>query len=234
MNLSIIIPTFNESAKIAKLITNLLSNCEEALAEIIISDGDSTDDTVAQAKNAGAIAVTSPEKGRGNQMNYGASFANGDILYFIHADSCPPASFAQDIEIAVQNGYGLGRYRTQFDSSKWYLKLNSFFTRFDLFMCYGGDQTLFVSRELFNKIGGFCKDMQIMEEFDFVNRARKNGKYKIFGKAALISARKYDSNSWLRVQLANSKMVRMYKKGANQQDMIDTYKRMLHYRKNSF
>ena len=39
-------------------------------------------------------------------------------------------------------------------------------------------------------------------------------------KATLISARKYDENSWLTVQLANLKIVRMYKKGASQMDMV--------------
>jgi hypothetical protein len=50
----------------------------------------------------------------------------------------------------------------------------------------------------------------------------------------LISARKYETNSWLQVQLANFKVVRMYKKGASQKDILNTYTKLLKYRKNSF
>ncbi len=73
-----------------------------------------------------------------------------------------------------------------------------------------------------------------MEEYEFCVRARKYGKYKILEGETLVSARKYDTNSWLRVQLANSKIVRMYKKGASQQEILNTYKHMLSYRKNAF
>jgi GT2 family glycosyltransferase len=76
--------------------------------------------------------------------------------------------------------------------------------------------------------------MKIMEDYDFCERARKLGRYKIIPKAALISARKYETNSWLQVQLANARVVSMYKKGASQQEMLETYKRMLSYRKNAF
>ena len=51
---------------------------------------------------------------------------------------------------------------------------------------------------------------------------------------ALVSARKYDTNSWLTIQRAHVKIVRMYKKGASQPDMIETYEKLLSYRKNAF
>jgi hypothetical protein len=73
-----------------------------------------------------------------------------------------------------------------------------------------------------------------MEEYEFCRRARKRAKYKIMKGAVLVSARKYDTNTWLKVQLANLKVVRMFKKGASQQEMVQKYQNMLHYRKNAF
>ncbi|MEJ7680558.1 MAG: hypothetical protein WKG06_22435 [Segetibacter sp.] len=163
-------------------------------------------------------------------MNFGASISAGDILYFIHADTFPPSSYVSDINNAIYKGYEIGRYRTKFDSPKSILKINAFFTCFDWFICYGGDQTLFITRKLFMKINGFNDDMRIMEDYDIVKRAKQLAKYKIFSKAALISARKYDANSWRKVQSANSTIVKMYKKGATQEDMINKYKQMLIYR----
>lgn len=230
MQLSIIIPAYNESVNIARLINHLKKNAEDSVAEIIVVDGGSTDNTIKIADESGAKAVLSPKKGRAAQMNCGAGIATGDIFYFVHADVLPPDSFVADIKEAIESQYDFGRYFMKFDSKKWYLRINEFFTRFDFFVCYGGDQTLFITRKLFEETGGFNNEMLIMEDFEFVKRARERGRFRIFNKGALISARKYETNSWWRVQMANKKIVSMYKRGADQQDMVNKYKEMLDYR----
>lgn len=64
-------------------------------------------------------------------MNYGASIAIGDVLYFVHADTFPPQNFVPDILSAITNGYDLGRYTTKFISNKSLLRINEWLTRFD-------------------------------------------------------------------------------------------------------
>jgi rSAM/selenodomain-associated transferase 2 len=225
--ISIIVPTLNEEAALSKLIPYLQACCLYKDIEIIIADGGSTDNTQAVAESCGAKLVISPVKGRAAQMNAGARRASYNILYFVHADTVPPKTFFSDIIAAVQKGCEAGRYRTKFDSNKWLLKFNAFFTRFDWFICYGGDQTLFVTQSLFNKTVGYNEELLIMEEYDFVKRARALARYKIFSKAALVSARKYDVNSWWQVQRANATIVRLYKKGVPQKELVEKYKSML-------
>lgn len=194
--ISIIIPTLNEADTVQYLIEYLQEHGGDLLWEIIVSDGGSTDDTANLALQCGAKVFRSPEKGRAAQMNYGAAHATGDVFYFIHADTFPPVSFVHDILEAVEAGYSFGRYRTKFNSNSKILLLNAWFTRFDLLICYGGDQTLFMAKELFEKLKGFNGQMRIMEDYDIVVRAKAlDGKYKIFKKTALISARKYETNS---------------------------------------
>ncbi len=229
MTISIIIPTYNEEQNIETLVHHLQKYTYGKVAEIIVSDGGSTDATVVLAKAAGAKAVISPAKGRARQMNFGASMASGDIFYFIHADTFPPQTFVSDILEAVEKGYELGRYTTKFISNKPILRINEWFTHFDFFICMGGDQTLFVKRNLFESLGGFNNEMKLMEEYEFCGRARKWGRYKIMKGAALVSARKYVKNSWLQVQKANYKIVQLHKKGATQQTIVETYKRMLNW-----
>lgn len=230
-SISIIIPTLNESDNIKKLIRFLIDHGGQYVKEIIVADGGSKDETIALATEAGARVIISPVKGRAGQMNSGASEATGDVFYFVHADTLPPVSFATDIQKAVDDGYAFGRYQTKFDSPMKILLFNAWFTRFDLFICYGGDQTMFMQKELFQKIGGFNSQMRIMEDYDIVVRAKEqNVRYKVFKKATLVSARKYDTNSWLQVQTANYTIIRMYKKGASQDDMVTTYKNLLNYR----
>jgi len=228
--ITIIIPTYNEAESITCLINYLKKNSNNKVKEIIVSDGGSTDKTLEVAQQTSVKAVLSPKKGRASQMNYGASIASGEVLYFIHADTFPPPTFVQDIEQALADGYELGRYRTRFNSNKTILRINAFFTRFDWFICYGGDQTLYITDKLFKEIGGFKEDMLIMEDYEIVERARKKRKYKIFSKAALVSARKYDTNRWLTVQQANRTIVKMYNKGASQVEMMEKYQGMLVYR----
>ncbi len=226
-NITIIIPTYNEAESIGRLVLFLKNYGGEWLNEIIVCDGGSIDETTGIAGAAGAVAHVSPKNGRAAQMNYGASLATGDILYFVHADTFPPESFAADIIQAVEKGFDCGRYRTEFNSKKWLLKINAWFTRFDWFICNGGDQTFFITKKLFDELQGYNSDMLIMEEYDLTERAKKKGRYKIFRNTALVSARKYAGRSWWQVLMANKMAVSMYKEGASQEAIAIQYKKML-------
>lgn len=225
--ISIIIPIFNEEKNLNKLIPYLQNCCKGYDAEIIISDCGSIDKSVETAKALNVKVVISSCKGRSTQMNCGAATATYNIFYFVHADSIPPPSFCADILAAVNNGYALGRYQTRFEGDNWLLKFNAFFTRFDWFMCYGGDQTLFITKLLFSKLNGYQESLLMMEEYDLVERAKQLARYKIFSKAAIVSTRKYQANSWFKVQRANYKTVRLYKKGLSQPELVAQYKKEL-------
>ncbi|MEC4004374.1 TIGR04283 family arsenosugar biosynthesis glycosyltransferase [Flavobacterium sp. SUN052] len=234
MILSIIIPTYNEALIIKNTIEYLHNNLLSKDYEIIVSDGGSTDETLNIAKNLGAKVLLSPVKGRAGQMNYGVKNSIGSVFLFLHADSLPTPSFYDAIQNAIQNNFNCGSFRTKFDSKSALLKINSFFTRFNYLFFRGGDQGIFVTQDLWNKIGTFKEEMFIMEDYDYIQRLWQSGNFKLIPKATIISARKYHENSWLTVQLANLKIVRMYKNGASQMDMVNKYKELLSYRKNAF
>lgn len=234
MHLSIVIPTYNEADNIEETIRHLQLGLKDKPGEIIVSDGGSDDDTLEKAQSLGVNTYSSPVKGRAGQMNYGVSQASGDVLYFVHADSQPPLSFYEDIKNALSENHNCGGYRFKFDSNKWIFILNNFLTHINWIYCRGGDQSIFCTKDLFMNVGQFREEMLIMEDYDFLKKIRKKGNFKLIPKSTLVSARKYLANSWLKVMRANIKVVSMYRKGATQQELLETYRKMLDYRKNAF
>src|SRR5258708_11639597 len=101
MQLSIIIPVFNE----APLIRPFLSNLRERTrgAEIIVVDGASTDGTDQLAQGFCDQVIRSGECSRAKQMNIGAHAAGGDILWFLHADAEVPLKSLNEIGRIMRN-----------------------------------------------------------------------------------------------------------------------------------
>ena len=231
MQISVIIPTYNEETVISALIRHLLAEPSGDLREVLVIDGGSTDQTVTLARKAGAQVHTCVQKGRAQQMNLGAALALGNVLYFVHADTRPPSGYVADIQQSLRAGYSIGSYRSRFCSTHPMLKLNSYFSRFDRFTCRGGDQTLFVARSLFNEVGGYDDYYVVMEDFDFIRRVRRRARFQVMPRDAYVSARKYEDNSYGRVTLANFIVFTMFRLGFSPQTLLSTYKRMVRYPK---
>ena len=179
MMISIIIPVLNEEENLRKLIPTIFQNSTGNQFEIIVVDGGSTDDSALIAKCLGAKVIQSPERSRAAQMNLGAQNATGGIFYFVHADTIIHPDFETDIIQAVSSGIDAGCYRYQFDSSSFLLKMNAWFTRFNGILAGGGDQTLFVRREVFESLGGYEEYYTIMEDFELVGRIKKKYNFRI-------------------------------------------------------
>lgn len=229
MKVSIIIPTLNEAENIGKAVERLKAGSQGLHCDLIVVDGGSDDHTRAIASEAGAKVLQTPP-GRALQMNHGVEHSNGELLYFVHGDTLPPVDYLDKILKAVEEGYPVGCFRFRFDSDSWLLKVNAYFTRFNQIWCRGGDQSLFITREAFTSLGGYRNDYRIMEDYDLIIRARKQYPFKVIPDDVIVSARKYETNSYLRVQAANFVVFNMFRLGYSQEAMAKTYKRLLNYR----
>ncbi len=227
MTLSVIIPTLNEADHIGQLIYDIKRYGGPHLTDLLVVDGGSTDATVARAQQAGARVVRSVLPGRASQMNYGASLTAGEVLYFVHADVKIHPDFVADIARAVADGNDAGCYRFKFASEHPMLKLNSYGTRFAGLMSRGGDQTLFITRSLFDRLNGFHERYVVMEDFDIISRIRAVARFCIIPKDVIVSARKYETNSWLRVQVANLTAFSLFFMDVSPVRIAKTYRKML-------
>ena len=228
MKLSVIIPTKDEARNLPELLPLLRRELSGHPHEIIVVDAGSQDGTLETARQYGAtLAVQAPKPGRATQQNHGAALATGDTLYFVHADTRPPAGFHADIADSLAQGFEAGCYRSSYDTRNPFMKFNAWLTRFDLLFLRGGDQSIFVKRTRFHELGGFRPDYLIMEDFEFLKRLREAVAFRVIPKDILISARKYNHNSYVRVNLANILVVTMYRFGASQQRLVETYRSWL-------
>lgn len=227
MRISVIIPVLNEAARIESLVACLLENGATQVLEVLVVDAGSTDETRLLATRAGGRVLQCPVCSRAAQMNFGVAEARGDVLYFVHADTLPPVTFAADIEHALAQGYEMGCYRYRFDSPRLLLRFNAWFNRFHWLWCQGGDKTFFIRKELFLQEGGYDERHVIMEEYDFLRRTMPRHRLCIIPKYAVVSARKYDRNGWLRVQLANMLVFNLWRIGMAPQRLKRIYKSML-------
>ena len=226
--ISVIIPTYNEEAQIKATIQKLWQYDENNLIkEIIVADGGSTDKTITIAQKEGVKIVISPKKGRAAQMNYGASFATGEILYFLHADTIPPRNFTRDIANAMAQGFCAGCFMLSFDYNHWFLKANCWFTRFDIDAIRFGDQSLFVTKDAFLKAGSFCEKHMVLEDQHLIKRLKKLVAFTIIKRPVITSSRKYLEKGIYKTQGIFFIIYFMYRLGYSQQKLVSTYKKLI-------
>ena len=199
-HISIIVPIFNEEARIKSLNSHLQSHAAEYdELEILIVDGGSTDESRATALDAGLTVVSSP-KGRAVQMNRGAALSKADILYFLHVDTLPPMHFDTSIQSAVRKGDKAGCFRLRFDTDNRFLQFFAWFSRFNHQICRGGDQSLFITKQFFYELGGFDESYSIYEDSEFISRIYKEAAFKILPETVITSARRYEDHGTVALQ----------------------------------
>jgi len=224
--ISIIIPILNEAKTIGDLLEYLIQNSSpQNISEIIIVDGGSSDgsiecvssfisNTKASKTNESlsgnqrksvldespGLVLLQSAKGRAKQMNSGAQSATGDILYFLHADSFPPKQFDQYIIAEFQRGNSAGCFKMKFDHAHWWLVLAGWLTQFHWRACRGGDQSQFISKQLFKELGGFDEQFIIYEDNDLINKLYARNDFVVIQKWITTSARRYETQGIWKLQ----------------------------------
>ena len=227
MRISIIIPTLNEEKRIQGLVNHLREDPSSNLVkEIVVVDGNSRDNTVAMATEVGVRVIQCKQSSRSVQMNLGASHARADILYFLHADTIPPQWYARDICQSVEDGNVAGCFRLKFDLDHWLLNMSGWCTRFKSPHLRFGDQSLFVTKQVFDTLQGFSEDLRLFEDQELVKRCIKQGPFRVMSNHVITSSRKYRKNGVMRLQLVYGWIFLLYTLGFSQEVLMQTYKQL--------
>jgi rSAM/selenodomain-associated transferase 2 len=246
--LSIIIPVRRDAEELGRLLVRLPPQPDVQLIVTATSDGDETipsqDASLTSIENArpDVIWVWGPA-GRGVQLNAGAARAEGRWLWFVHADSAPPATFTEvfreiegrDAGAAVRaagtgaapNGAIVGgSFRFALDSARWQARVweRGVALRVALFGLPYGDQGIFVRRDVFQRMDGF-RPFPLMEDVEFVGRLKREGRIEHLRIEMVTSARRWEREGWWRRTRGNLGLLALYYVGVSPERLARRYKK---------
>ena len=168
--LTVVIPALNEAARLPRLL-GVLQPWRGQGVEVVLVDGGSADDTPVLAEPL-VDQLLLAQRGRARQMNVGATAARAPLLWFVHADSD-----INDHHLRALQGLPEGPLWGRFDvrlAGHWLLPLvaGAMNLRSRLTGIATGDQAIFVSRSLFDGMGGF-PEQPLMEDIALSARLRR-------------------------------------------------------------
>ncbi len=202
--ISLIVPCWKESKAVAELAKEW-ATFPGVLETILVGvNEDETFEDLAEIENVRFCTVAKPA--RGPQMNLGASLATGDVLLFHHADSLLTRAQTSALARAMsRRDFVGGAFYRKFDERHphllWLEKWERLHCR--LFGTLYGDQSIFVRREMFSRLGGFAS-IPLMEDVEFSRRLRRSGAIVMLDPPMKTSPRRHmDQGAW-KVTLQNA------------------------------
>jgi rSAM/selenodomain-associated transferase 2 len=220
MKISVVVPTLDEESAIAATLAST-----QGADEVVVVDGGSRDATAALAAAYGARVVVPGVRGRGLQLEHGARLAGGDILLFLHADTVLPDGFADSIRAALASqGASWGRFDVRFDRAGRLLRLIAWLIsrRSRLTRSATGDQAIFVTRELFERVGGF-RERLLFEDVDLCRRLRRMAPMGIPSGHVVTSSRRWRSGGVWRTTLRMWTLKLLYLSGVPAERLMAFY-----------
>ena len=192
--ISIVIPALNEERALPATLAGL--GRMEGEFEIIVVDGGSSDATPKIAREQGVRLLIAP-RGRGSQLGAGAAAANGDVLWFLHADTLAPVEAARKIQLVLEDpAIAGGNFALRFDGldagSRFLTRAYPYLRKLGL--CYG-DSGFFVRRQSYLATGGF-REYPVFEDLDLMRRLKRRGGFVHLDCALLTSARRWRGRSF--------------------------------------
>jgi rSAM/selenodomain-associated transferase 2 len=218
VRIAVVIPTLNEGATVAQAIDQLARALGDH--EVIVVDGGSTDGTAAAAASGGAAVVVQPGP-RAIAMNAGAARASAYALLFLHADTTLPAGAGAAIRATLAESDG-GAFTVQHDLRPLPFRLAASAYR-PFHRGVYGDQAIFVSRAAFERIGGY-QPLPIMEDYDFVQRLRRDGRFEVLPLCVTTSARRQRGQGELRTFLRVASIKALYRLGVSPRWLAALYR----------
>ena len=221
--LAALLPTLNAAGSLPRSLAALVG----AVAEVVVADGGSSDDTRALAEAAGARVVAAP-RGRGSQLAAGAAVLRAPWMLVLHADTIPGPGWREAAEAFIADPANADRaahFRFALDDAApqarrleaavaWRCRV--------LALPYG-DQGLLIRRGFYESLGGF-RPIPLMEDVDLVRRI---GRARLAGLEVpfVTSAERWRREGWWRRSARNLACLSLWYAGVPPERLARLYAR---------
>ncbi|HSD72753.1 MAG TPA: TIGR04283 family arsenosugar biosynthesis glycosyltransferase [Thermoanaerobaculia bacterium] len=191
--------------------------------ELLIADGGNPDPTRDAFRGIRARVLTAGGT-RGARLAAAAQEARGDVLFFVHADSRPPANCLEIVRRTIASGAAAGAFSLKYEGASpgmrwiaWWANQRSRLARLPY-----GDQGIFCRRDAYDRSGGF-RDLPICDDLDFVLRLRRAGRFVVRRETTVTSPRRYLTAGAARQVLRNWAVLCGYFAGVAPQKLARFY-----------
>lgn len=221
--LSIVMPVLNAARGLEHSLPALAEGLEAGLiAELILSDGGSTDETARIADAAGAVWIEGPA-GRGAQIAAGIAASRCPWVMVLHADTVLAPDWSEAVIAAFADAefayYGTLAFDVAGPAPAVVARWANLRSRV-LGLPYG-DQALLVHRSLLDARGGY-PDLPLMEDVAMARALR--GRLKPLNIRATTSAARYQRDGWFRRGARNLLLLARYFAGADPARLAEAYR----------
>jgi len=212
MKVSFVIPAFNEQYYIERSLKQFSGYRNRYDFEIIVVDGQSTDDTVKIVrKYADRIIVEKHKSTIAAARNLGAYAAKGEIIIEMDAEvtySDFPLlmSLVQKYFSDPNNVAATVKFHIYPEEANWKDKLIDFFINTSIALTQklavdtGKGECQIFRKDAFIKVGGYNNELCFGEDGDLYRRLKNLGRFKVFKEInAYCSSRRFHKNGYLRV-----------------------------------
>jgi rSAM/selenodomain-associated transferase 2 len=222
--IAVIVPVAAGEATPPALFFERVLGAEAPVSLVVAADLEISSSVRDAFARAGARLHVCPAP-RGQRLREAASLSSEEILLFLHADTMLPEGWAASVRRAIASGAPGGAFRLAFSSGgarmRWvafWANARTAFTRVPY-----GDQALFVRRDVYERLGGH-KSWPLMEDVDFAERLKSEGRVAILSAAVQTSPRRYLERGVLRTVLVNWRTLFRYRRGVPPERLAEGYR----------
>jgi rSAM/selenodomain-associated transferase 2 len=224
--LSIVIPALNEAAGIEATL-QALQPLRLRGVELVLADGGSSDSTPTLAQPWVDAVVDAP-RGRALQMNAGAARARASVLLFLHADTrLPPLADVLVLQAVQRSDQGAcwGRFDVRIEGRPWMLRVVAVLMnlRSRASGIATGDQALFITREAFERVGGFPEQV-LMEDIEISRRLKRLGRPACLRARVCTSGRRWEQRGVWRTIVLMWRLRWRYWRGESPARLAEAYR----------
>ena len=225
--LSFIIPAHDEEQHIGRCVAAVIASgkATHQSFEVIVVDDASTDRTAEIAANHGARVVHATCRQIAAARNAGAREAQGDVLFFVDADTLANAEAVRSCLRELRRGAAGGGCVFTFDGTlpMWARSLYPLTIVLARTFALMGGCFLYCTRRAFDAVGGFDERYFAGEDAAFVSALKRHGRFAVPRPTVVTSGRKLRGYSGWRIVGEAWRWMRSGKKAYQQREGLELW-----------